>query len=661
MRTGGWYSIRSAVLVMVALLVMAPSVTTAQTKNPIEAAKEALKKALEQKKKKAKDDSTQTGSPGGSQAPETAAKTTLSSNAKVEAQVLLTSEPGLQFVVSPKGHHLAAAVLRGSRSVVVHDGVDGPRFDEIINVDRANKVLFSLDGNHYAYVGRLGQEWVVTVDGKEQARGPWGQYWQSLQVDWADFTPGGKHFWFTAPGPNGGHRLYLDGRPGLASDAGITPVFSSDGEHHAYVILTGSSSARGGTYSLIVDGKPAPYVAGEPQFTGDGLHLFTKRQVPAAQAIEVLADGKPFMRGNSVRLYMAPVGAGVIGVVATRSQTGALNSFLTIGNQKVPGSDCQGGTVGIDKVWISPDGKHFAGRCRVTGQGEWMIVPGKKGQNYQFVASSGGATRVVWLPDGRVVYRATAPISGGRASEFLVVGEEEWGPYFSLPLVPARTLAETQVANYESLPAVIQGNRIAFIATMPPNGTNHVVVVDGKATPTQPNPENLEFSPDGSRVAYVARGRVVVDGQPGNWNVDAIPSAPGRGKFVWSPDGKHIAYSGGDAPQRGIILDGKFFPTGPGANYALTFTPDSKHLIWATLRSPSPRLVIMVDSEPVVEVDPPGGRGLASEAAEAYWAMGSDGVLAFIAQAEGAMKRFRVTPGTGTSIETLLGKATKPR
>jgi hypothetical protein len=591
-------------------------------------------------------------------APATAAAQATPAKTRVEDTVLVRGEPGLQFAVSPKGQHLAAVVLRGSRQVVVHDGVDGPRFDDIVDLPGpgmaggSQKVIFSPDGNRYAYVARSGQEYVVMLDGKELARGPWGTFGGSevQQVSQKiDFSPGGKHLWFIAGESQLRSRFVLDGRPGPASERPPEPVFSSDGEHHAYLTQTGS------TYALIVDGKPAPYVAGEPQFTGDGLHLFTKRAVPNAQATEVLADGKPFMRAASVQLYMAPVGTGVIGVVGTPFQGGTRNFFLTIGNQKVQGSDCQGATALFDRVWISADGKHFAARCRNPGQGEWMIVDGKKGQNYQFVASSGGSTRAAWLPDGRVVYRATAAASAGRAAEFLVVGEEEWGPYFAIPPALRRNPAETQGMNYEAPPAVIQGNRIALVAAMPP-GNARVVVVDGKATPAPFDAENLEISPDGSRVAWVARARVVVDGQPGNWNVDANPSAPGFGKFVWSPDGKHLAYSGGDAPNRGIILHGKFFPTGPGANYALTFTPDSRHLIWATLRPPR-QLVIMVDGEPVAEVDHPGGTGLTSPEAEAYWAMGSDGTLTFIAQAEGAMKRFRVTPGAGTAIETMLAKA----
>jgi hypothetical protein len=53
---------------------------------------------------------------------------------KVESQVLLTAEPGVQYAISPKGQHIAAVVLRGSRQVMVHDGADGPRFDEILRL-----------------------------------------------------------------------------------------------------------------------------------------------------------------------------------------------------------------------------------------------------------------------------------------------------------------------------------------------------------------------------------------------------------------------------------------------------------------------------------------------------------------------------------------------
>ena len=92
---------------------------------------------------------------------------------KVESQVLLPPEPGMQYSISPKGLHLAAVVLRGSRQVLVHDGVDGPRFDRVLTLSsRSNgvKVAWSDDGARFAYHGKLGQEYVIVVDGKEVSR-----------------------------------------------------------------------------------------------------------------------------------------------------------------------------------------------------------------------------------------------------------------------------------------------------------------------------------------------------------------------------------------------------------------------------------------------------------------------------------------------------------
>jgi len=97
-------------------------------------------------------------------------------DAKVETQLLLAPEPGMQYAISPKGLHVAGVVLRGSRQVLVYDGADGPRFDQVLdlkNQGSGGKVAWSEDGSRYGYHGKLGQEYVIVVDGKEVSRGPW--------------------------------------------------------------------------------------------------------------------------------------------------------------------------------------------------------------------------------------------------------------------------------------------------------------------------------------------------------------------------------------------------------------------------------------------------------------------------------------------------------
>ena len=103
-------------------------------------------------------------------------------------------EPDAKYVVSPDGCHLATVGHKGSRMVVTIDGVAGPKVDDVITPvlswidiryqDRVppeeqgytspKPVTFSKDGNHYAYVARIGQEWVLMEDNKERLRMPSG-------------------------------------------------------------------------------------------------------------------------------------------------------------------------------------------------------------------------------------------------------------------------------------------------------------------------------------------------------------------------------------------------------------------------------------------------------------------------------------------------------
>ncbi len=51
--------------------------------------------------------------------------------AKVDEQVVAPNEQGLRYSISPRGAHLVAVTQKGSRYVVLHDGVAGPLFDQI--------------------------------------------------------------------------------------------------------------------------------------------------------------------------------------------------------------------------------------------------------------------------------------------------------------------------------------------------------------------------------------------------------------------------------------------------------------------------------------------------------------------------------------------------
>jgi hypothetical protein len=284
--------------------------------------------------------------------------------AKVETQLLLPPDPGMQYEMSPKGQHVAGVVLRGSRQVLMYDGVDGPRFDQVLglgNQTGGGKVAFSDDGAHYAYHGKLGQEYVVIVDGKEVSRGPWSAELQAqgqTPVYQLGFSPGGKH-WYTiiqtrTPGRQN-FQMILDGVAGPLSQDFFSPLWSPDGEHHTYIQKIATATMTQPRFVLIVDGKPAPYLAGEMQWTGDSKHLITRRPIPGTGNVEVLADGQPLMRvPGGVAFTMTPGSPAMLGVAWTEFPGGARGAFLLIGNRKAVGSECTN-SGGLDGVYISAD------------------------------------------------------------------------------------------------------------------------------------------------------------------------------------------------------------------------------------------------------------------------------------------------------------------
>jgi hypothetical protein len=84
----------------------------------------------------------------------------------------LLTGPGItpRIYMSADGDHLAIVTPKGSRQVVLLDGVEGPVFDEIPSMAFGVvqiAVQFSPTGGHSAYLGRRGGDLIAVVDGKE--------------------------------------------------------------------------------------------------------------------------------------------------------------------------------------------------------------------------------------------------------------------------------------------------------------------------------------------------------------------------------------------------------------------------------------------------------------------------------------------------------------
>ncbi|MGH7581782.1 MAG: hypothetical protein ACREL5_00995 [Gemmatimonadales bacterium] len=274
----------------------------------------------------------------------------------------------MQYLLSPAGQHIAAVVMHGSRKVVVHDGVDGPPLDEVWPFGQGT-VLWSDDGSRLAYMGRQGQEYVLVVDDKEYARGPWSDPTPVHQptVSQAGFSLGSKHFWYVRAEPTSSSsratQMVVDGKAGPVSSGDVQAVWSGDGEHYAY-LQTIQSHSGPDRQVLILDGQPAPYLAGAPQFTADG-HLFTQRPAPANSGVDVLADGHPFLRALEVHLYPSPMGPGVVGVVWSNAAGGKRIAQLTVGNRAVAGSqESDGYDVIVPPTYSPVERREYQGKRR---------------------------------------------------------------------------------------------------------------------------------------------------------------------------------------------------------------------------------------------------------------------------------------------------------
>jgi len=663
-----------------ALLMTSASVARAQSQNPIDAIKDAWKKAKDQQKpgnngQPATGQTAPSKRPGAAQpgnarqarggaAVNDTGPFTPPPGTKIEPVVMAPMQQGAQFGVSPHGIHVATLSHSGSRQVIIYDGVAGPKFDQIFTGSNPMGVVFSPDGNHYAYCAQSGNQYVVMVDGKELVRSTESRNgvidWQSCKA--LNFSPNSKHVYYTSVvGSDANHigvRFVYDGKPSpLGVGGGEIPssAFSPDGNHVAY--LWSDPNTRPPRSQLFIDGQLAPYNAGDPQWSADSQHLYTKRNVslPNASVIEVLLDGKPFMRAEWVMLYIPPVGNMVVALVKRGVGRTPTTSFLVIGGKEVPGSEITG-NAGIKDVKFSPDGKHYSAVFQDEAARSWVFSDGKKGQTY-----GGIGVFSTQSSDVTANYGSTAFTADSSNLVYLGMGTDANNVYV---VYGGQESDEVHGGLTDCLFSPVKNH---FLLT-----GSGIVTLDGKVlhlpgvTPsgTLAAPGQPAFSPDGEHYAFRLQTRdgplLYIDGVPqtayrptGGGGMTNMNTRP----YIFSPDSKHIAYfcrSGNPAASvedMYLCLDNKAVPVAPvGAFPTLTFSADSNHLFWVRDMGLSNRR-IYVDGKPVIEgfLTTPGGVGKES------WQLGPDGNLLVLMQDDTSLKRVSITPSPNTSITTLFG------
>lgn len=533
-------------------------------------------------------------------------------NAKVQETLMGSANSGRVVAMSEDGDHLGIVTAKGSRQVMLIDGVEGPVFDEIPSIILGVQVAiqFSPTGGHSAYVGRRGGDFIAVVDGKEAGTLFTTQSQQSVGYG----SAAGWKFWFSNDGSRLAYAAIADaGGWVMVVDGARSPGYRLidfrqtmlNGKRLIYVAQTADQQ-----WHLVADGKPGPGYGGISQLklTPDGAHYaFVAQSVGSPNPVAVV-DG--VVEGQALFgvhfLEQAPDGrvayqASIRPAPNDRSGLAA----LIVGGRALPGScgtvspgNCQSfnnpQSAGFDvgyrgsHVAFSPDGKGFAyiESNRPTRPDVTVMVNGKAmGPTYQ------QATDLTWSPDGsRFAYRGQSP-----TGSFLVLDGEELPNY-------------GQITEFQWSP---DGKRYSFIGS----GQGFQVIVDGKPQPKALgySKDSFRWSPDSKHFAYGSQVSVsnyapVVDGEtkpvfleeffamnPGQQRITFVP-------FLFSSDGSHLAYVARkyDATRRAtgraaVVVDGVSYE-GPMESYTCpSFSPDGKH--FATVITTGQGWVVMIDGK----------------------------------------------------------------
>ena len=591
------------------------------------------------------------------------------SKSTLDEQVVGPANAGGWYVFSPNGGHVAYAGNRGTRVGVMVDGVAGPTFDELYNPfgqsfmspaniaaitaspgGRTNQasqgapVIMSADGQHYAYIGRQGEEYVVIHDGKEIARGP--RNGLSLNYNPLTLSPAGKHvFWNETTGAGSARwlqRLVIDGKPGpWSGHQDILPVFNADETRYAYTYI---SSEDANKRELIVDGKPAAYQGRNPMFTADGKYLLTEGPDQYGRVAALLVDGKPQIKTSGLRkVLLAPVGSRYAAIAFREASGGGGVYVLYIDGREIPDTE------NVSEVWFSPDGKHYAAAIEnKAARSMYMIVDGKKQREYQGVNTN---IAPVWFDNNsRFIYLVTG---GGRP--FVVVDDQEY-----------------EIAYLGGNKIVTAGPHYAY-HTYDGSNRKHSLIIDGQEKLLAGfYPRGFGLSPDGKRHAYQASqiGRsdvagMVVDGSmiegffPHQFgNLAGGSNTDGLSGFRFSPDSQHLAMIGGykDPSSVGLYVDNKLVFPSPRQMLNLTFTPDSNYLTWLTSKTfpdrPQPYNLVYLNGEQVLKL---GSIDLLRVGGT--WDMSKEGVLTVVSVDGDQVKRFRITPDPEMKLANWVSQA----
>ncbi len=560
---------------------------------------------------------------------------------------------------------MAVFAAKGSHYQIIVDGVEGPRIDNLIfNIAGAQyraeslwvnmpiPVIFSKDGAHWAYMAKQGDQFMVMLDGKELARGPINAHNLGSSLN-LTFSANGQHIFWSDDDAQGNYVIVVDGKPGPAMRTLPQLVLSVDGSHYAYINYN-----RDGTGAwAVVDGRQVDYFGDNLQYTGRNVLVSTMRSKDGNNIL--LLDGKAQIKANSFsQMTISPDGKEIAFVL---TPTQGAQPVLTVNGKTVPGTE----DVRLEKIYFSPDGNHYAALCNTKTGAKFMIIDGKKGDEYPTIApqipndSMTHWRYVTWTGNRSDFGDVNPPVPGFTADsskfiyvanshgrQFLVINGEESNP-FGDTLMPVLSPV---------------GNRIGAVGVTP----DHVqhVLMDGKDTamgaPNGPRISQLTFSPLGTHYVFIqgnGTGTVYLDNvaQPGLMLAN----------YVFSPDDKHLAYA---ANNNCLVVDGKVISDKSGVVQHIFFSPDSQHIYWISTGNLAVQgvqtkdsIMLYVDGKPAMHYSDNGSilDPLTDVTTNFHPEFSADGVMTFIARTDDKLRRFTVKSDTNLGAVLAASPAMK--
>lgn len=433
---------------------------------------------------------------------------------------------------------LGYVVATPAGKAVVVDGVQGPLYADIrpggvTDGQRRPHIVFSPDGQRFAYLARVGDQVRLVLDGEP------GPLFDAISWEHQPFSPDGRHVAYVAS-RDGQIMIVRDGIAGPAYDYIRDLRFTADSRHVVY------TAQRDGRELVVMDDRE---LAADDHVVG----LTIRDPVAHRVAYRVKkGDGMAVVVDGAVGKTYRSVGEPLFSPDGRRVLYWAQDSLdhVVVDGVEGPGYP----SIVATSVRFS-DGAHVSYMAQQNDRYFW-VLDGSALRRYEWLGYSYYPGRPRLDRDGtQLTYPARAD---GRF--FVVIGERETDRFDRI----------------DSNPYFAPDGRVIFTAT---RGQRQYVGVDAAA-----------FAFDWIAQAFITNaGRLVILAREGSmWKlfIDGVatgPAEPATGWVVASPDGRRIARMVQHGAKWHVLLD-SVQGTGYDDLRDVGFSPDSRHVVYFAKR-----------------------------------------------------------------------------